>query len=457
MKKMDIFISYHKSDEEKAKSIYNVCKSDLEISEIFFDQKSLKGGEEWKKKIAERIRRATHFFIIITESTIKAIEKASYYLYEICLAIQKKEKNKHFQIIPIYVDITSTKDIDKLLPFPFLNELQFVSFNSINPNKKAFAELITPVESEFHSLAVENYKGFEEEVKSYIDDKNIVICGPNRIGKTNFLKYLEKKHLSYCDIEYNGGEFFTTHLKKINELKKDNKIILIDEFQTIMESPIFSYEFFNKKNGYKFIAVVNNYSKFEENLRVHYKHFNQFNDFFSCCHLTYWSDKSVKNSFLKLLKSEDDAKLATIMCGGQPEIINKFFDYLLLHNIYDVHQIIQKFLDRKQPVKKNFFKNIYKGCTKQQQSMINAISQLVDIYHHIEPFYILKPIQITKELKKFCGFFKQNKLFKNRLLYDLEDKNLIGWKKNKKEIHITFGLFFLWVKKNKHLLKQNST
>ena len=456
MKKMDIFISYHRSDKKKAERIYNICKNDLEIPKIFFDQESLRGGDEWKKKIAERIHRATHFIIIVTEGTIESIKETSFYLYEIYLAIRKHEKNQHFKIIPIYVDTIQTKDKDKtkLLPIHILNDFNSVNFSSIKPDKKIFAELITPVESEFHSLALENYKGYEKEIEKYIDDKNIIICGPNRIGKSYFLKYLEKQHTSFCNIEYNGGEFTETHLNKIRKLKNTNKIILLDEFQTIMESPYFSYDLLNREKGYKFIAVVNDYKTFEDNLRKNNKHFKKFDDSFYCCYLTNWSDESVENSLIKLLKSEDEAKLATIMCGGQPEIISKFFDYLLLHHIYDVHQIIEKFLDRKEPVKNQFFINIFIGCNKQQQSMIKVISQLVDMSHYTEPFYILKPIQITKELKKICGNFKQNKLFKNRLLNDLEGKNLIGWKKNKKEIHISFGLFFLWVQKNKHLLKQ---
>lgn len=105
---MQVFISYVSEDEPFVESLYTVLKERGVF--IWKDNRTLKGGENWKDKIKEAINKSTYFIGVLSENSIH--KKDSYFDKElkIALSIQAGQQNFNNFVIPVNIDRSPIPD-----------------------------------------------------------------------------------------------------------------------------------------------------------------------------------------------------------------------------------------------------------------------------------------------------------------------------------------------------------
>ena len=111
--KMDVFISYSRQSAEGAayaRQLYSYMES--RGLKVFLDTESLRGGDEWKEQIREKIRAADWVFYVVT----KEARVSETVQHEIGAAWGQQKK-----ILPILLDDIAPESLP-----PFVNDKQAI-------------------------------------------------------------------------------------------------------------------------------------------------------------------------------------------------------------------------------------------------------------------------------------------------------------------------------------------
>ena len=424
------FISYHRNDLNKAVNIYEFLSKHYAKKDIFFDQdkQSNPAGAKWEILIKQQIEKSTHFLIILTETTVKNITKSSFFLYEICMAIQKYKRLviSNFKIISIFVD--TEKNVD-LYPIPVLKDLNPISLKSDIENTD-LSELLP--ETILHKSREAFFlkpliKGEYEYILEKIEKKNrnFIIHGPSSIGKSSILKYLISKDEDTY-VKYELTKDIDETKKKIQTIiQGEEPIILLDEFNTNHSEIIH----FILNKGKNFICACKNTT----NICPTILNNCEIVDMFFC------DINNIIQFFSNTVKApENKAKNLSRMCGGRLRIIEYFTDGIQQQE--SIETIINK------SIKKEImnFDEMWSTYDQETQQKIKAIAFFVD-NAKVEQFQLNKT-ELTNRANK--QIYNIEKLFSNDNSLEILQKDcLIEWDDDKEEITVTFALFFLWVRK----------
>jgi hypothetical protein len=107
-RRLQVFISYERSDENAAKRLYETLPKDQ--FETWLDTSFLQGGEDWNSELEEKIRSSDYFLILNTRNF--ATKVVGYVNKEVTLALdlQKYHQPGTKFIIPTQVEGTTTED-----------------------------------------------------------------------------------------------------------------------------------------------------------------------------------------------------------------------------------------------------------------------------------------------------------------------------------------------------------
>jgi len=418
-----IFISYLRNDSEKATSIYNFLAEHYPKNNIFFDKEKIEGGEEWKPKIYENIFLSTHFLVVITNRTVTEMNnRECFFLKEInCAMIKYASIDPDFNIIPVFAD---TAISDSLYPVEKLARFHGLEYKSKNAKNTKLKEL--QVKSYFDSFSKKAFNILHNKIES--TSGNMIIYGPERVGKSEFFEYLTIQNKRYVKI--NASIFKDQFEKNVDKIKNPSSIILLDEFQNKFERCLGKL----KDKRIILASKITNQNDIIKNFKeICIKDYE---------YMKFWNiDDVANNIFSNLIADSEKAKTVSIICGGRPQIVKEFFYRLQQNELLDdiVKDSIIFFSD--------YFQSLYsKYKTTEQISMIEGISLLISDSTE-QKFELNQEVLRTKlvRLKKYVELI----FIEHQILKSLQNDNLISWNPDKKEIRITFALFFFWVKDKK--------
>ena len=365
-----IFISYHHSDREKATCIYNFLLEEYEEQNIFFDlnKHSLLPGDEWEKKIVSSIKLSTHFLVVITKTTVKEIERLSFFQYEIFIALQhyssfsETSPFDNFNIIPVFTDTDISSD---LLPEPRLSVYQSLKFQTAGSKNTSLLKL-KPV-STFHSFSHKRNKEIKDEIeylKRTNRNRNIIIYGPSLVGKSKYIDFIfeedqdlygkeqDKSFKLSLSKDPNISSPFEQYQDKLNKCST----ILLDEFNKNYEKDV---ECFMNKETIFICQKLDDISK----------------DFLKECiiyEMKFWDVNEVAtNIFSSFFTDIDRAKTVSKICGGRPHIVDIFVSLFKKKN--NLKTIVKKAIN----LNKDNFNALKEKYDPEYKKIIDAIATLI--------------------------------------------------------------------------------
>ncbi len=96
-----VFLSYAREDKKSAKEIKQILE-DWKF-EVWFDDKSVDGGEEWPPKVAKEIDNCYFFVVLLSQTAVN--KKNGFIQREINLALNRwKRREGNFWIIPVRLE-----------------------------------------------------------------------------------------------------------------------------------------------------------------------------------------------------------------------------------------------------------------------------------------------------------------------------------------------------------------
>ncbi len=183
MNKSKIFLSYAHEDIEMAKKIYaDLKRYDLNI---WFDNESLLGGQNWKHEISKAIQGSEYFLAIISSSSV---DKVGYIQNELKLALEilaNHPKSKIY-MLPVRIEDCTPVDFE-------LHDLHWINLFPDNEYEKGLEKILKVVSPGTFVIRNEPTKLSSDDVHEMLRRHGYYECDRNPEGKGISHNYSEQE------------------------------------------------------------------------------------------------------------------------------------------------------------------------------------------------------------------------------------------------------------------------
>jgi len=219
--KSKIFLSYAREDMGMAKRLYDDLKR-FGLN-IWFDQESILGGQNWKVEVKKAIRKSNYFLVILSKNSVS---HEGYVQKEIRIALEKQELRSESKIFIIPVRIEKCEpDYEKLYD---LNWIDLFPENEYQNGLRKILQVVSP-----GTFVIRNE--------------------PKELSTTDVQEML-KMH-GYYEIDRNPAGNGIKHHYKVQEVNGDK--IVIDEATGLIWQQSGSDEFMKFEDGNNWIVELN--------------------------------------------------------------------------------------------------------------------------------------------------------------------------------------------------------